>query len=393
MMHPDADCAASEDLRLPGSPEVFEALDSLRSDRPVAPFGPGHWLLLSYEGIVEVVREPDRFGNRPPVLPLTAPRVPLESDPPDHTRYRRLLQPLFSTARTAELAPRIEDATAELLAPVIANGGGDLVPALTHPLPARVLCLMLGFPDEQFADIKHLSDELYHAEWGSTTPDQRRMDAANTALFEHAYRLIEVRRREPLDPQTDIVTCLLGGRIDGGPIPDDIIAGAVRLLLTAGHNSTTNALGNTILHLAQHPDDQQRLRDDPTLIPDAAEELLRLETPVLAMPRYVREATELHGQHLAEDDVLWLTWGAANRDPAAFHAPNEGILDREQNRHLAFGHGVHKCIGLPVARLELRIAMEQLLARTHTFWVEGEVSRPRWPRHGVASLPIRLEAA
>ena len=167
----------------------------------------------------------------------------------------------------------------------------------------------------------------------------------------------------------------------------------VRLLITAGHNSTTGGLGNSILRIAADPAVQRRLRAEPALIPSAIEEFLRLETPVQAMPRWANEATELHGREVGAGEQIMLFWAAANRDPERFPDPDRCVLDRSPNQHVTFGRGIHRCIGMDLARLEIRVALEELLGRTDWFELAGEPVRTTFIRQGVSSLPIRIRGA
>ena len=166
----------------------------------------------------------------------------------------------------------------------------------------------------------------------------------------------------------------------------------LRLLLTAGHNSTTSALGICILAVARDPDVQRRLRDDPSLIPSAVDEFMRLETPVMAMPRWASRDTELRGRKIADGDQLFLVWQSGNRDPDFWggQTVDECVVDRKPNPHLVFGHGLHRCIGDVVALLELRVTLEELLERTSWIALDGEPVRTTWVRFGVSKLPLRF---
>jgi cytochrome P450 len=184
---------------------------------------------------------------------------------------------------------------------------------------------------------------------------------------------------------------MLAARVDGEPLDQELIVGVVRLLIAAGHDSTTSAVGITLHYLARNSADQQRLRSDPALIPAAIEEMLRLETPVLAMPRIVAHDTVLHGRELKQDDRVMLYWASGNRDPQAFARPDEPRMDRKPNQHLAFGYGIHKCVGAPLARLELRIALEEWLRRTRAFGLSGEPTMEPWHRFGPRHLPVWIK--
>ena len=162
------------------------------------------------------------------------------------------------------------------------------------------------------------------------------------------------------------------------------------MLLTAGHNSTTGGIGNSLLRIAAEPEIQKRLRAEPELIPPAIEEFLRLETPVQGMPRWANDELELHGRPVEAGDQLMLMWAAANRDPGHFAEPDRCVIDRSPNEHVTFGRGIHRCIGIDLARLEIRIAVEELLARTSWFELAGKPIRTTFIRQGVSYLPLRL---
>jgi cytochrome P450 len=194
--------------------------------------------------------------------------------------------------------------------------------------------------------------------------------------------------KRPRDVSVDPVSGLLAAP---EPLDKELIAGVVRLLLAAGHDSTTSAIGIALHYLAHNDADQQRLRADPSLIPTAVEEMLRLETPVLAMPRIVARDTVVRGRELTQGDRVMLYWGAGNRDPQAFENPDQPQLDRKPNQHLAFGYGIHKCVGAPLARLELRVALEEWLRRTQAFGLAGEVTVEPWHRFGPRHLPVWIK--
>jgi cytochrome P450 len=165
------------------------------------------------------------------------------------------------------------------------------------------------------------------------------------------------------------------------------------MFISAGHNTTTSAIGNAVLRLARDPELQRRLRDDPELIPAFVEEVVRIDAPQQAMRRIAMSETELGGQQIAAGDFVWLVFGSANLDPAAIDRPTAFDLARAPNRHVGFGRGIHHCMGAPLARLEVRVALGELLARTSSFCVDGDVTRPDWPRLGVDKLPLLLTAA
>jgi cytochrome P450 len=348
----------------------------------------GFWAVSRYDDVVTIARASERFNNSGGPQFGTS-RPPLEVDRPAHTFYRRILQPHFSKERVALLEPAIRGYVVEMLQPVLEAGGGDLAEALSYPLPARTLCLWLGLPDEEWSYLKGVSEKLFLAEEGRGDDPATRA-ACSEELYDYSRRLVRERVETPREPGTDLLTDILGESDGVHAVDEATCVELVRLLLTAGHNSTTGGIGNAILRIARSPEIQRRLRDEPALIPAAIEEFLRLETPVQAMPRWPNEDVELHGRRLEAGQMVMLFWAAANRDPERFPEPDLCVLDRSPNDHLTFGRGIHRCIGIDLARLEIRVAVEELL--TGTGWVElaGEPVRTTFIRQGVSYLPVRV---
>jgi cytochrome P450 len=335
----------------------------------------GFWVVSRYDDAVAIARDSQSFNNSGGPQ-FGTPRPPLEVDRPLHTQFRRILQPYFTKQRVGELEDRVRVYVTEMLEPVLDAGGGDLAEALTYPLPARVLCAWLGLPDSAWAYLKRVADELFNAEEGRGDDPAVRA-RCNDELYEYSRRMVHERTGD-----------LINGLLE--QVDEEDVVQVVRLLIVAGHNSTTGALGNCILRIATHPDVQQKLRDEPELIPSAVEEFLRLEPSVQAMPRWVNEDTEVLGCPVNAGDKIMLLWASANRDPEHFEQPDACILDREPNDHLTFGRGIHRCIGMDLARLELRVALEELLARTSSIELSDTPTRTTFIRQGVSYLPVSL---
>jgi cytochrome P450 len=372
-------------------PERLAQMAAMRAKCPVAytdHLG-GQWSVLRYADIVKVTGDIETFGNlsRRPRWGEALP--PVEADPPLHTEYRRLLQKFFTPPRIAALEPRMRKASIDLLTPIIARRHGDLALEFSYPLPVLALCALLGIPETDWATIKKLAETTLLID-SESEEERAQAKRDHEAILDYAQAMVADRQKHPRNPDTDIPTAILQADIEGKGV--EKCAAILRLMIAAGHNSTTSAIGNAMLHLASHGDDQERLRRDPKLIPTAVEEFLRFDTPVQEMPRYARRDAELHGRQIQEGDKLGLFFGAANRDEAAFPEPDRCIIDRKPNRHLAFGSGIHTCLGAPLARMEARVALEELLGRTKSFSITGEVVRPRYHRMGVTSLPVAIEA-
>lgn len=348
----------------------------------------GFWTLSRYADAVAAARDSESFNNSGGPQFETA-RPPLEVDRPEHTFFRRVLQPYFARDRVARLEDRVRGFVVEMLEPLLAAGGGDLAESLTYPLPARTLCAWLGLPDSEWTVLKGVAEELFAAEEGRGDDPEARA-RCNEQLYAYSRRLVRERLEQPLDPAVDLISGIVGITDGTLAVTEEDAVQLVRLLLVAGHNSTTSALGNCLLRVAAEPDVQRRLRAEPGLIPPAIEEFLRLETPVQAMPRWANGEVELHGRRIGAGEKVMLLWAAANRDPDAFPDPDRCVLDRTPNPHLTFGRGIHRCIGMDLARLELRVALEETLARTTLVDLAGDPVRTTFIRLGVAELPVAL---
>jgi len=347
----------------------------------------GFWAVLDHDLLVEAALATGTFSNVVPFFNTRRP--PLECDPPEHRFYRRLLNPYFSRERLAPMEAPLRRFAAELLEPLLADGGGDYAESFSHPFPTRALCLLLSAPDDDWKLINAWSKRVDEV-GGQSPPGSPERIAVGEELRPYLTGLIEARRADPGD---DLVSCLVNGDPELPPLDDDLLAGIVMMLVSAGHNTTTSAIGNAVLRLARDASLQARLRGDPALVPAFVDETIRLDAPQQAMRRIAAEDTELGGREIAAGEFVWLVFGSANLDPAAFDNPEEFDLDRSPNRHVGFGRGIHLCIGAPLARLEIRIALEELLASTTAFAVAGELGRPAWPRLGVDRLPLTIARA
>jgi cytochrome P450 len=322
---------------------------------------------------------PDSTGPNHP------PRPPLEVDRPEHTHYRRLLAPYFSPERTRQLEPRIREVAAELIDDAIAERECDLVPTVAVPMPALVLCALLGLPLEDWSFLKRWTTEVIEA---GRAGEPERHARANDAMYGYVHSVVEGRRAAKLDPRLDIITGLLELDVGGRQLDDDEVTGVVRLLLQAGHNTTTNGLGSAFRHLGAEPQQQARLREDPGLIPMAVDEILRAFSPVQMLARTVTRKVQVCGRTLRPGEKVCLFWASANRDPQVFDDPEEVDLTRAPNRHMAFGYGIHRCLGAHLARTEMCVAVEEILARTMQFELVGPAPEIGWPHIGPRAVPV-----
>jgi cytochrome P450 len=369
--------------------DLRERCPVARSDR----WG-GFWALMRHDDIVAAALDTETFisGKKATIPDSTGPgrppRPPLESDRPQHAQYRRLLAPYFSAQRVNESDARIRAIAAELVETAIAQGECDLVPVVALPMPALVLCVFLGLPTDDWSRLKSWSMAVIEA---ARSGDSGGHAAANDALYAYVQSVAEERRNAPRDASTDLITGLLELRVDGRLLGDNEVAGIIRLLLQAGHNTTTNGIGSAFRYLAAHGDEQTRLRADPSLIPTAVDEILRAFSPAQLLARTVEREVEIRGCPLHVGEKVGLFWASANRDPAAFDDPDEIDLTRAPNRHVAFGYGIHRCIGAHLARLEMCVAVEEILARTSGFELVGAAPEAGWPNIGPRAVPVRIQ--
>ncbi|MFL5283119.1 MAG: cytochrome P450 [Rhodopila sp.] len=383
----------------------YPLFDQLRATAPVwkAPFG--RWFLTRYDDCNLLLRDrrfgkdyadPEalmrRFGptalQEPAVVELT--HMMLMRDPPDHTRLRGLVTKAFTARRIEALRRRVRDMTERLLDPVVGAGRIDAIRDLAFPLPVMVICELLGIPD---ADRDHfVKGSTSGAPLLNPTPPTRaELDAANASTQAsglYFQALFEQRRREPRD---DLITQLVQAEEAGDRLSTAELRANVNLLFAAGHETTVNLIGNGLVSLLRQPDQWRILRDDPSLIPNAVEEILRYESPVQAVSRVLTEPMELGGTPLDRGELLVALIGAANRDPAVFDDPNRLDVTRKDPNPLSFGGGIHFCLGAQLARIEAAEVFGVLLRRIpnlrlaepdHVAW------RPSFVLRGLTELPV-----
>jgi cytochrome P450 len=362
---------------------------SLRRKCPVAHGARWDFLALTrYDDVKAVSANYQQYtselGIVVPSNPVSGRRAPLHFDPPEHPRYRRPLNAALAEERVEALEPTIRALAVELLQPLLARAEGELVREVSSPLTALVFAQFARLPRDRALELNAHSEEFERAQ---ARLDAETAERENQWLYTACRALVAERRADPLDPAEDIVSALLLLDRD-----DEFVAGSVRQLLIAAHVAPTAAITSAVRHLAEDAELQQRLRVEPGLLPAAVDELLRLHTPNQGFARTARADAEIRGCPVRAGQQVALVLTSANRDEDAFDAPDAFRLDRE-TPHLAFGHGPHKCPGAHAARAELRIVLEELLARTERFEVAGEVAMVPWPLYGPGSLPIRFTSA
>ena len=347
------------------------------------------WALTRYDDIVAASSRPAIFtsslGIVVPANPVSGRRAPLHFDPPEHARYRRPLNALLRDERIEARESRIRELAIERVEPFVAAGGGELMFEVSSPFVGLVFAEFLNI-DRELAEEINAAGERF--ETAQAHFDTETAEAENQALYAICRTLVTERKAAPLDPEEDVVSALLAARVDGEPLADELIAGSVRQLLIAAHVAPTALIGSAVLHLARDSAFQSELRADPRRIPAVVEEFLRLYAPNQGFARTATEDVEIRGRTIREGERVALVLPSANRDPAIFEDPEGFDPDRDPNPHLAFGHGPHKCPGATAGRLEVRIVLEELLARTESFATAGDPVMLGWPVFGPELLPL-----
>ncbi len=355
------------------SDDPHDAYARLRAECPVARTTMGdlpHVVVSSYEDVIWAFRHPEVFSSAGGTVALgQQPLLPLEVDPPRHTAYRRLLNPQFVPREIEQLEPDVRRIVTELLDSFVARGSCDFHEEFATPLPSGIFLSLMGLPSEDLPRFLIWRDN-------SIRPDVEPGDfeGAEKIRLETAKEIsdyfrvaIEQRRHAPDD---SLLSRLVQSEIDGVPLTETELLGMSHLLLLGGLDTVTATLDCMITYLARHPDERRRVVEDPTGIPSAVEELLRVLTPVMVVPRSINEEVELGGVNLEHGDRVILCLGAANDD---VEFGGEVDLARNPNRHVAFGAGNHLCLGAHLARLELRVALEEFHRRIPDYDIaEGE---------------------
>jgi cytochrome P450 len=377
------------------SADPYPIQDDLRQRCPIAHtdrFG-GGWLPTRYEDVASIAYDTDRFSSRSIIMGNFRPPTdiapaggspPISSDPPFHHDARKLLLPAFTKSAVSKLEPATRAFSHSL---IDAFDGQEVVDAArdyAQHIPIRVVADMLGFPQEDGPRFREFVETTLE---GINLPPEERI-ARMSLLFDYLLEQIH----DHLDnPREDLTTFLIDADLYGHKLEADHVAGTMALLLLAGIDTTWSAIGASLWHLAKTPRDRERLVAEPRLLPTALEEFLRAYAPV-TMARLVKEDMHWHGVDMKAEDWILLSFPAANRDPAQFDRAGEVVIDREINRHAAFGLGIHRCVGSHLARMELRVALEVWLERVPWFtlsdpsavsWSAGQIRGPR-------TLPLRI---
>ncbi|MGU3437392.1 cytochrome P450 family protein [Actinomycetes bacterium M1A6_2h] len=308
----------------------------------------------------------------------------LNSDPPDHTRLRSLVNKAFTARSIASMRPRIEAITTELLDAMDDRNAADLIGDFAVPLPITVICELLGVPYEDRDDFRAWTDTLL------TVAVSRDQGRAARAMSDYLRGLIESKRTNPTD---DMLTSLVEARDEGDRLSETELVSTAFLLLVAGHETTVNLIGSGAHALLHNPDQLALLRDDPSLVGNAVEEFLRFDGPInFATLRYTREPVVIGGVEIPADQFVYVALLSANRDGDKFGNPDVLDISRPTGGHVAFGYGIHYCVGAPLARMEAQIAFSQLLQRFPNLHLAPSepTYRESYLIRGLTQLPVRL---
>jgi cytochrome P450 len=378
--------------------DPFKIWDQLRARCPVARterYG-GGWLPTRHEDVSSIANDTEHFTSRSIIMSDHRPPMelapagiapPISADPPYHAASRRMLLPIFSPKRIAELEPSTRAYCRELIDQMRGRDVVDAAVDYAQNIPVRVIARMLGLPDDDGDRFRGFVEGILE---GAARPFEERIETF-LALRDYLSPYIEDRAANPRD---DVISLLLNSDIDGEPLDELMVTRTIGLLLIAGIDTTWSAIGASIWHLAVAPEDRVRLVRAPELLPTAIEEFLRAYGPV-TMARLVKDDFEFQGCPMKAEEWVLLPFPAANRDPEVFDRPDEVLIDRSPNRHAAFGLGIHRCAGSHLARMELLVAMEEWLKAFPDFsladadvrWSGGQVRGPRTLPVSVSTLP------
>ena len=379
--------------------------DELRERCPIAHterWG-GSWMPTRYEDLQQLVKMVPALSSRSAVVVPPSPELrevlvaeakkygsenpPITADPPEHQPFRRLILPFFSPRAVEQQIPYTQDLCNSLIDGFAGRGEADAAADYAQQITPRVIAHVLGIDPARADDFVTWVRGIL--ELGQTQPEMR--IKYRGIIRDFFQEMVTERRRNPRD---DAISTLIEAEVAGGKLDDYKVVGVCFLLLVAGIDTTWSSISASLLHFATHPEDQARLRAEPELLPMAVEEMLRFYSPV-TMGRKVMEPVEVGGVDMKPGDKVLLNFPGANRDPAAFEKPDEVILDRKRNRHMAFGLGIHRCAGSNLARMEMQVALRTWFDRIGPFelvdpdavtWAGGQVRGPR-------TVPVRFAGA
>jgi cytochrome P450 len=371
--------------------EPFAAYAMLRERSPlVRDPNTRLWMIFDYDGVKRVLTEWETFSSRHGPVDWI-----VSLDPPRQAKLRALVSKAFTPKSVANLEPRIRELSRELLEPLLSRGEMDLAADYSIRLPMMVIAEMLGVPSRDLPKYVEWSNAILNMSYtvGAREGWQEAVKGFTTATGEMSEYLSHVLNDRSTSSRDNLLTRLAAAELDGQRLTHQEMLGFLQLLLVAGQETTTNLINNAILCFLEHPQALRRIRDDLSLLPAAIEETLRYRSPIQWMYRKVARDVELHGQTVPSGTILLAMIGSANRDEKQFERASDFDPARDPNPHLSFGHGLHFCLGAPLARLEARIALTDLLAHLKNF--ELAIDGAWTPRralhvHGPERLPLRF---
>lgn len=380
-------------------PETFDSPNAeyaeLRARCPVAhsdAWG-GFWALMRHDDVSAAAADWQTFitskQNVVPKVAFTGRRPPLHLDPPEHTPYRRAIAPLLSERKVARLVPVVRQVCRDLLASMVAAGGGDIVADFSAHMPIAVFAHWMNLPAETVAELTRVG-KRYNIAVQSNDMDATK--ESSLRLYEMARAIVAERKADPLPVEDDVTSALLAARADGEPLPEEMIVGTIRQVLVVGIIAPSVMIGSIAVHLGRDRALQQAIRANPALVPAAVEEFLRLYTPYRGFARTAVHDVTIRGRTIPAGDPIALVYASANRDEEVFEAAEEFRIDRPNMKDsVAFGRGPHMCVGAALARIELQVALEELLAAAPDFSLAGEPLPTRFPEIGALSVPVTFE--
>lgn len=372
----------------PASPDfadrAYEIYRELRDSHPVYwSEARGCYAVSRYDDVRDLAADPETFSSEGTSISLGVLPMIQQMDPPRHHALRSLLWKAFTPRRVAALEPRVRALARGLIDGFIDRGRCDLLHAFAAQLPSLVIGELIGIPPARREAFLEWTELLITA--NPARPERWKINPF-AEIYQEFSKLLELRRSQRED---DLMSALIDAELDGERLSQEELLGFCFLLVVGGNDTTTNLIANSAVLLAHHPDQRAELVANPALVPDAVEEALRCESPTQALPRIATRDFVLHGQEIRAGQEVSLLWGAANHDERRFPDPERFDLHRSEKRHLALGHGVHFCMGAHLARLEGRVALEELLARLPDYEL---VEEPRWQpsawARAYASVPI-----
>jgi cytochrome P450 len=380
-------------------PETFDSshpvYEDFRQRCPVAhseQFG-GFWALFKYRDVVAMAEDWETYvtsvQNVVPKISFTGKRPPLHIDPPEHIAYRRPLNPVFRTTNMRAMEVELRRQISGLLDNLVAAGGFDFARDLALPFAAHAFARLLDLDDALLLRVRKLTVQ-YNAEVQAM--NHKEVTRLSFELYDVAREIVAERKADPRDPSVNLVSGLLRATHDKRePISEEMVVATIRQMLVAAIAAPHAVMGSAVVHLARDQALQAQLRSDPTQVPAAVEEFLRMYSPYRVFSRTPVRDVELGGQHIGKDEPIAMIFPSANRDEEIFESPHEFRLNRNPNPHIAFGVGTHRCPAAPLARLELRVMLEELLAHTDTFRLDGDVTMMNWLEFGPSAVPLLVD--